>query len=535
MTTLSTDRSTADASASRDGAAAYLDARWPVPPPRPRTSTVLAPEVDAASRSSLADRRHPAAPRRGGGPSAEPPSRPTGGIASEWRLFAAVAAAGVLVPLNSTLLAVALPDIRSDFAVGGGAIAWLISGYLITVAVAQPIAGSLGDQLGRARALRVALLLFVICSLGAAIAPSFELLVLLRVGQGASAATLIPTGFAMLRAVVPGVRLGRMFGFFDSAASTAAATAPLIGALLLEVATWRLLFLVNLPLAAIALWLLWRLDYPDGEPVERPEVDWVGATFLVGILAGITWLFGAYDTDTAGTAILVVSAAVVAVTLGFVGRQVRGRVTIAPWGLFRRPSFAAAIAYALMNNLVFWAVLFSVPFFVREVQDGSVAGTGLLLTAMTVLMAIASPLGGHLSDRIGRRVPAVLGALLILGGVAMLTIDLGPDIDFVTIAVAVALVGAGFGLGSSPAQTAATEIAPRELAGAVNGTDLMVSYVGSIFAAGLLAAVLGGADAIATDVDLFRAVFVVTTVVAAMTVVAALAIHTRVVEPPARS
>lgn len=454
---------------------------------------------------------------------------PSGG--SERLLFAAVAFAGLLVPLNATMIAVALPDIRAEFGVSRGAIAWLLSSYLIAITVAQPIVGSLGDQLGRARVLRAGLLVFLICSLAAAIVPSFELLVVCRVGQAASSATFIPTGMAMLRNVVPLSRLGHRLGLFESVAGMAAAIGPLIGALLITLATWRLLFLVNVPFVAVAIWLVLRLDYRDQQATRRPEIDWIGAALLVGILSGFTWLFSEFDDEAVDGSILAVSIGVVVLALGFVGRQMRGRVVMAPWGLFRRPSFAAAISYALMTNLVFYVALLSIPFFISEVQNGSASRTGALLGVMSVLYAFVPVFAGRLSDRLGRRLPTLAGALLILGGVVMVAVGLDEDVSFLYLAVALGLIGSGIGLGVSPATTAAIEIAPKEQAAAVGGTDQMVTYVGGILGAGVVAVVLDRSGE-AADIDLFRAVFVVASVVAAMTVVAALAIHTRVVEPP---
>jgi DHA2 family methylenomycin A resistance protein-like MFS transporter len=454
-------------------------------------------------------------------------SPPSGG--DERLLFAAVAFAGLLVPLNATMIAVALPDIREEFGVSRGAIAWLLSSYLIATTVAQPIVGALGDQLGRARVLRVGLLVFLICSLAAAVVPWFELLVVCRVGQAASSATFIPTGIAMLRSLVPRNRLGRKLGRFESVAGTAAAIGPLIGALLIAIATWRLLFLVNVPIVAVAFWLLMRLDYRDRERARRPLIDWVGAALLVGILSGITWLFGAFDTGVGDIAILGITAAVVLLSVGFVTRQVRGAVVMAPWGLFRRPSFAAAIGYALMTNLVFYVALLSIPFFIREVQGGSVARIGLLLGTMSVLYAVVPLIAGGLSDRVGRRVPTLLGALFIFAGVVMVAVGLAPDVPFFYLAIALGLIGSGIGLGASPATTAAIEIAPADQAGAVGGTDQMVTYVGGIIGAGVVAVVLDRSGA-AADIDLFRTVFVVASVVAALTVVTSLVIHTRVVE-----
>ncbi len=504
----------------------YPPAGWP----RPRRAALEVPWSVEAEVAAELDRVAAMAPE---GPPNEPPAAPRR-AGSERPLFLAVAFAGLLVPLNATMIAVALPEIRAEFGVSRGAIAWLLSSYLIAITVAQPIVGSLGDQLGRARVLRAGLLVFLICSLAAAVVPTFELLVVCRVGQAASSATFIPTGMAMLRSVVSVDRLGGRMGLFEAVAGTAAAVGPLVGALLLALASWRLVFLINVPFVALALWLLLRLQYRDRESTERPVIDWIGAALLVGILSGITWLFAEFDAEVADATLVAVSAAVVVLIFAFVGRQARGRVSMAPWGLFRRPSFAAAITYALMTNFVFYVALLSIPFFIREVQNGSEARSGLLLTAMSVQYAVIALFAGRLADRLGRRVPTLAGALLILSGVVMVAAGLEPDVPFWYLAVALALIGSGIGLGVSPATTAALEIAPRDQAAAVGGTDQMVTYVGGILGAGVVAVGLDRSGA-AADIDLFRAVFVVASVIAALTVLAALAIHTRVVEVPRRS
>ena len=458
---------------------------------------------------------------------AAPPPRVTG----ERLLLAAVALGGLLAPLNSTMIAVALPDIRSDFALSHGAITWLVSSYLITMAVAQPVAGSLGDQLGRVRVFRVALLAFLVCSLAATLAPSFELLVALRIGQAASGAALIPNGMALLRTVVPLRRLGRVNGLFGSAMAVSAASGPLVGAALLEVSSWRLLFLVNVPVVALALLLHSRLRYADERASDRAEIDWLGGALLAAILAGITWLLASFGGDAGGLATAAISAAVLAAGAAFVRRQMVARVAVVPWRLFRRRSFAAATAYIMVSNLVMYTSLLTIPFFVREVQDGGPATIGLLLGAMSFLMAALAPISGRLSDAVGRRAPAFAGAVLGFAGALLLVAGIDADVSFGYLAVALALVGSGIGLGGGAATTAAIEAAPRALAGSASGTNSMMRYIGSIVGAGVLAGLLGSGDG-APTVDVFRALFAVVAAMALVTVVSATAIHTRVEDEP---
>jgi len=177
-----------------------------------------------------------------------------------------------------------------------------------------------------------------------------------------------------------------------------------------------------------------------------------------------------------------------------------------------------------------YTALLTIPFFIREVQQGSPTRIGLLLGAMSVQLAVVPPLSGGLSDRVGRRLPAVAGATLVLIGVLMLAAGLEPDVPFAYVAVALALIRSGVGLGIGPATTAAIELAPRSLAGAVSGTDLMMSYVGSIIGAGILAAVLSSGGELPSPGQ-FRTVFIVASVTSVLMVLAGAAIHRRVVTP----
>lgn len=456
-------------------------------------------------------------------PHSVPPAATATGLPSERMLLAAVATGAVLAPLNSTMIAVALPDIRDDFTLSHTAIAWLVSSYLITMAVAQPVAGSLGDRIGRARVLRFALVGFLLASLAATLAPTFQALVALRIAQAAAGAALIPNGMALLRIVVPERRLGRINGLYNSAIAVAAASGPLVGAALLEFSSWRLLFLLSVPVVAVALLFHARLRGLEETTADRGPTDWPGIVLLTAILTGVTWLFGASSGLDRTIVALVVAFAAVA----FVRRQFIAPAPIVPWGLFRNRSFAAASVYTIVSNLVLYTSLLTIPFFVSEVQGGGAARTGLLLGAMTVLMAALAPISGRLSDAAGRRLPSLAGGALSLGGASLVLAGIDTDVSFAYLAVALALVGAGIGLGTGAASTAAVEAAPVSLAGSASGTNSMMRYVGSIVGAGVLAGLLGSGGPI-PDVDVFRAVFAVVTVMAMITVIAATSIHVHV-------
>lgn len=443
-------------------------------------------------------------------------------------LLPAVALGAILAPLNSTMIAVALPDIRSEFALSHAALAWLISAYLIAMAVAQPISGRLGDQLGRLRVFRASLLAFLALSLAATMAPTFTLLVLLRIGQAAAGAALIPNGMAMLRETVPTRRLGRVNGLFNAALSVSAASGPLIGAAVLEFSSWRVLFLINAPVVAVALLLLARLDYRSTVAAARAQIDWAGGALLAAILVTVTWLLGALNGQAQPAAVVAAVVAATTFLVLFVRLQMSGRSAIAPWALFRNRSFAGATTYIMVSNLVMYTALLTIPFFVSEVQGKGSAATGLLLGVMSFLMAAGSPVSGLLSDRFGRRPPALAGSVIVLVAVVMMVAGIASDTSFAYLAAALGLLGLGIGLGTGAAMTAAIESAPRALAGSAAGANSMMRYIGSIVGAGILAGLLGGGAV--PGVGVFRTIYVVLAVMAVVAVIAATQIHGHVEE-----
>ncbi|MEX2247917.1 MAG: MFS transporter [Dehalococcoidia bacterium] len=447
-------------------------------------------------------------------------------------LLALSSLGAILAPLNSTMVAVALPDIRDEFSLSHGAVAWLISGYLIAMAVAQPIGGRLGDQIGRARVYRAGLLVFLVLSIATSLAPNFALLVTLRVAQAAAGAVLIPNGMAMLRTHAPPDQLGRLNGLNGAVLSFAAAVGPLVGAATLAIGSWRWLFPISVPFILLALVLLRKLDVRETERLPRTPLDWTGTLLFVAMLVALTLQLAALRGGAGGVEIALRWAGVAAIAAAFVWRQ---RVTASPaaeWRLFRGRSFAAATAYILLTNLTMYTTLLMIPFFVREVQGKSTELSGLLLGAMSVLVAITAPLGGRLSDAWGRRPSAQVGSVLMLIAALALLAGLSRTVSAGYLAACLALLGLGLGLGVGAANTAAVESAPRAYAGSAAGTSSMMRYAGSIVGAGILAGVLSSHGDAGGDVTTFRLVTLAVISTAALAVVAAMFIH-RFVAPEA--
>lgn len=404
----------------------------------------------------------------------------------------------MVAPLNSSMLIVALPDIRQDFGVSHNQVAWLISAYLIAMAVAQPLGGRLGDQIGRARVFRIGMISFLAFSMAAMVSPNFTSLIVFRTGQALVSSAIMPNAMAMLRSAVPLRRLGEATGSASSAIALSAAVGPLVGAVAIELGSWRLLYLVNLPLFIVGFAAFTALKYRDTIERHAVTLDWGGAFSLTALLVGVSFLLG--SSSEYGTLAVVVASAVVVGALGvFVQQQRRSDAPIGEWGLFRNRSFAAANAYVLLGNLSQYAVVVTIPFFVEELQGKSASTTAPLLAGMPILMAMLAPIAGRLADAQGRRLPAFLGACMTTASITLVLLGISADVPFAYLAVCMAMFGFGIGLGTGPATTAAIESAPRERTGAAAGTLSMMRYVGGIIGAGVLGGILTRGDTLTID------------------------------------
>jgi MFS transporter, DHA2 family, methylenomycin A resistance protein len=419
------------------------------------------------------------------------------------RLQVGASAASIFGPLNSTMLAVALPRIRDDFHVGVGALTLLISAYLIATAVLQPAAGRLGDAFGHLRMVQLGLLVLVVTSVAAALSWSFAALVVLRSLQGAAAALTMPNVVAYLRKRVPAAQLSSALGLNGSLISIGAAGGPVLGGLLLELGGWELLFLANVPLGLVGMFLVSRLDMDKGAGANRFHLDWLSMAALTLVFAGLTGLGAAIRSGSplyisASVAVCVVAAA------GYLFRYRRRGTGVLDLRLFRHRNFLVASLLVLAGNLLMYTTLVAMPVYLDEIEHAGDATIGGLLFAMSAALVVVSPGSGRAADRVGDR------ALIVAGAVALLVsiVGLGFSLDrwpLVVITVFLLLVGVGMGLAQAPQQSTALKSWPPEVAGTAAGSFSLMRYTGSIAGAAMLAAALGDDP----PVGAFQAVFAI--------------------------
>ena len=418
-------------------------------------------------------------------------------------MLAPVALGTMLAPLNSTMIAVAIPSLLEDFDRSLAWGTWIVTSYLVAMAAVQPLGGALGDRYGRRRLFLAGLALFLVATVVAALSWRIEVLLVARTVQAISGAAAIPNGTALVRSLVPPERRGRAFGNVGSAIALAAGLGPPVGGILTAALGWRWIFAANLLLLAPALVLGWRLP-ADGPAPRKGRFDLQGAVLLtVGLVSLVlsitTWRLPGAPLFVAPALGLAAAAAGFAL-VRHAGRSPNPVLNLA---LLRARGFTPAVATVLLSNLTMYTLLLSLPLFLTAWSLWDSARIGLLLAALSLPTIVFAPLGGRLSDSLGRRTPTVIGmALITLGALPFLTVY--PTWSWLLYTVPLVLIGAGLGLSMAPVQTTAVETAPSSQAGQASGLFSTMRYLGSILGSSVMAAVLSGA---APPVGSFRLLY----------------------------
>ncbi len=336
-----------------------------------------------------------------------------------------IALGTLLAPLNSTMIAVALPRIVDDFDTTIGTVGWLVTTYLLALAVVQPVAGKLGDRYGRRPFVIGGLVVFGAASVGAAVAPSLALLIAFRVAQAVSGAVVFPNGAGLIRELVPADRRGGAFGVVGGSVALAAGVGPLLGGLLLTVGGWRAIFLVNVPVVAAAIVICWWAVPRAPGRASASRFDWPGAALLAAVLVGSAMLViegrHAPATLLPGLAILTVLG------VAFVRRELRHPDPVLQPRFFAKRAFAGANAAIATSNLAFYTVLLAIPVLLTRRLGWSSLEIGFALAFLSAPMVVFSPIGGRLADRLGRRRPSFVGCVLLAAGLAPFVF--GPDLN----------------------------------------------------------------------------------------------------------
>lgn len=398
------------------------------------------------------------------------------------RLILVVMCAGLfLVQLDVSIVNVALPSIRADLKPSAAGLQWVVDGYAIALASLMLAGGTVGDLHGHRRVVLAGFALFGLASLAAGLAPSTGVLVAARVVQGAGAALLLPGTLAIIAHAFPepGER-ARAIGAWAAVAGLSLPAGPVAGGLLVAGPGWRWVFLVNLPVVAIAALLTARLVRESADPRGR-RVDVAGVALAAAVLAAAT--FALIDAvPPAGIAAVLGAVAFVAV-------ERRAPAPMLPLELFRRPRFTVANAIAGTMNLGTLGCIFVLTLYLQVVQHRPPLEAGLAVLPLFAPVAALAPLSGRLTGRFGARGPMAAGLLVAGAGLALLA-RVDAQTPYAALLPAFVLWGGGLGLLTSAVVAAAVGAVESDRAGlasAVNNTARQAGGAVGIAAFGALA------------------------------------------------
>ncbi|HEX5989783.1 MAG TPA: MFS transporter [Solirubrobacterales bacterium] len=388
----------------------------------------------------------------------------------KWWTLAGACAGLFILMLDSTVVALALPEIRHDVGASAEGLQWVMNGYLLTIAVLVVTAGRLGDMFGRKRVFLAGMVLFAVGSVVSGAAGDQDMLILGRVLQGAGAAPMLSLSLALVCNVFPSEEQPRALGIWAAVSAIALAIGPLAGGLLIEL-DWRVIFWMNLPVLALGIAITLAAAPESTDPGAGTRIDWRGlAALSVGLTAVVLALIQS-QAWSAGTVLALGVAGLLALA-AFWAIEHRVREPIVEFALFRNgPYFgASAAAFALVG--AYWAVMFFQPQYLQDVRDHSPVLSGLMILPVTAPMVFISPFSGRLIARFGARRLMTAGMVCGTAGLLVLTqVDAGSSYGL--ILVGYLLFGIALGLVYAPMSTAAMAAMPGDKVGIASGVLAM--------------------------------------------------------------
>jgi DHA2 family multidrug resistance protein-like MFS transporter len=367
--------------------------------------------------------------------------------------------------LDGAIANVALPVIAHQLGASPASSVWVINAYQLTITVLLLPLAALGDRIGYKCIYIPGLALFTLGSVGCAAGGTLKLLIAARVFQGVGAACIMSMNAALVRATYPAKMLGRGIGYNAMVLSVSAAVGPTLAALILSVASWQWLFLINLPIGIAAI-VVGRKSLTEPQGHGRP-FDWASALLSAAMMGFIVFGAEAYAREGGELALAMVAAGI-ASGVAVVWRE-RGEATpLMPVDLLRIPVFTLSITTSVVSFAAQMLAYVAIPFLFQSVLGRTVFATGLLMTPWPLAVGVAAPIAGRLADRVNAGLLGGIGLAIFAAGLFFLS-RLGASPGNFDIAWRMALCGLGFGFFQSPNNRTIVSSAPKPRSGAAGG------------------------------------------------------------------
>lgn len=421
------------------------------------------------------------------------PSLRLGTGAGRWLVAVCVLGSGIAF-IDGTVVNAALPAIATDLSADLADLQWVITGYLLTLSAFVVLGGSLGDRYGRRRVFVVGLTSFAVTSLLCAVAPTVTVLIGARLVQGAAAALLLPSSLALISASFAPEDRGAAIGAWSGLGGIAGAIGPFLGGWLISAVSWRAVFLINVPLCAVAVVLALRHVPETRDEGASEHLDVVGAASLAVGLGGVVYALIEGPASGWPPVALAAGGAGAAALVAFVVVERTSTHPMVPLDLFASRQFSGANATTLFVYASLGATTFFVVVYLQTSLGYSPLAAGASFLPLTVLMLLFSARAGALAQRIGPRWPMTIGSLVVAIGVALF-VRVEPGVSYVAgVLPATLVMAAGLTLTVAPLTTAVLAAVADNHAGVGSAVNNAVARIGSLLAVAVLPALAGLTD-----------------------------------------
>lgn len=395
--------------------------------------------------------------------------------------------------VDATIVNVALPRIGTDLHAGLTSLQWTVNAYTLTLAGLLLVGGSLGDRLGRRRVYVIGIVWFAAASALCAAAPNAGVLVAARGLQGVGGALLTPGSLAILQASFVKEDRGAAVGAWSGLGGVATAIGPVLGGFLVQLgpSTWRLAFLINVPLAAVVVPLTLR-HVPESRDAEATGgIDLTGAALAAVGLGGVVYGLTAAPSDGfLGAAGASLAAGLLALAV-FIVVEARRRSPMLPLQLFRSRQFSSANIITFVVYAALGGALFLLPLQLQRVVGFSPLAAGTSLLPITLVMLLLSARAGRLAQQIGPRLPMTVGPLLVAAGLLLMT-RIGPGASYLLdVLPAVLVLALGLAANVAPLTSTVLAAAPDHLAGIASAVNNDVARAAALLAVAVLPGLAG--------------------------------------------
>jgi EmrB/QacA subfamily drug resistance transporter len=408
----------------------------------------------------------------------------------KWGVLSVISFSLFMILLDVTIVNIALPHIMNAFKIGLSSIEWVFNVYVLVFASLLLIMGKLGDLFGRRLMFLIGLSVFTLASLGCFLASTYNILLILRGIQAIGASAMMPATLSILNVEFSKSQRGLALGIWGAVAGAANALGPIIGGSLIDAASWRYIFLINVPIGVVAVICAWLIIKESNDSTASHHIDFAGVALVSVALFSLTYaLVEGQKLGWVSVTILSLFSLSFISFLVFIIVELKVKLPLAQLRLFKNRVFAAGNFLGLVLSFGLIGVIYLLVLFLQIVLGFSALKAGLTILPLPIGIMIVAPFAGRMTDKIGGRWILFAGTLIAAVGVYLMS-DLTAITDWPNLVLPLLLSGIGMGMVMAPVTTVVMQNTPVEQSGMGAGILSTTRQIGSVLGLSVLGAIL---------------------------------------------